>query len=131
MRKPIAMLALISMLFAAPLVGADDHVVSRGAADQKLADAATERARNVATLDALLHAPGADKAAAVAGLDLGRARASLPRLSDSDLSDLAQRAAALKADPVAGYHEHAIGAMVLVMVFAAMALVLIAAADHY
>ncbi len=131
MRKPCAILALISMLFAAPIVSADDHLVSRGAADQRLSDAAAERARNIASLDALLTSPGAGKAAATAGLDIGRARKALPRLSDGDLGDLAQRAAALKADPVAGYHDDVAGALVLVMVFSAMALVLLAVADHY
>ncbi len=131
MRKLCATLALVSMLFVAPIASADDHLVSRGTADQKLTDAAAERARNIATLDALLTSPGADKAAATAGLDVGRARKALPRLSDGDLSDLAQRAAALQSDPVAGYHDDVAGALVLVMVFSAMALVLLAVADHY
>ncbi|HET7294627.1 MAG TPA: hypothetical protein VFM88_19550 [Vicinamibacteria bacterium] len=131
MRKPCAMLALISMLFAVPIVSADDHLVSRGAADQRLAGAAAERARNIASLDALLASPGAGKAAAVAGLDRDRARRELPRLSDGELSDLARRAAALGSDPAAGYHGDAAGALVLVMVFSAMALVILAVADHY
>jgi len=80
MKKLTAVLALVSLLFAAPLVCADDHVVSRGAADGRLADAAAERARNIASLDALLATPGADKAAALAGIDISRARQALPGL---------------------------------------------------
>ncbi len=101
MRKPSAILALISMLFAVPIVSADDHLVSRGSLNQRLNDAAAERTRK-----------------------------ALPRLSDGDLSDLAQRAAALKADPVAGYHDAA-DALVFVMVFSAAALVLLAVANHH
>jgi hypothetical protein len=131
MRKLSAILALLSMLFAVPLVGADDHVVSRGAADRRLNDAVAERARNIASLDALLATPGAEEAAALAGLDLGLAGRALPRLGDAELADLAQRAAALTADPVAGHRYHdATGTLMLVMVFAVMAVVLIAVADR-
>lgn len=133
MRKPFAILALISMLFAVPIVSADDHLVSRGAVKQRLSDAAAQRTRNIASLDALLASPGAEKAAATAGLDIERARKALPRLSDGDLSDLAQRAAALKADPVAGYHGHyndAADALVFVMVISAVALIVLAATHN-
>ena len=130
MRKPTAILALVSMLFAAPFVCADDHVVSRGAADRRLNDAVAERARNIASVDALLATPGADKAAALAGIDLGHARQALPGLNDADLSDLAQRAAALKADPVSGYHD-ATDALIFVMVFAVAVLVILEVANRY
>jgi hypothetical protein len=129
MRKASTILVLVSMLFAAPLVGADDHLVTRGAADRRLSEATAERARNVASLDALLRAPGADKAAALAGIDLGRARQALPQLSDADLSDLALRAAALKADPVAGYQD-ATDALIFVMVFAVAVLVILEVAQR-
>ena len=131
MRKLSAILALVSMLFVAPLAVGADHVVSREASERRLADAAAERASDIRSLDALLTAPGADKAAALAGLDLGRARQVLPGLNDADLSDLAQRAAALTADPVAGHRYHdATDTLMLVMVFAAMAVVLIAVAGR-
>ena len=130
MRKPTAILALVSMLFVAPIAVADDHVVSRDAAERRLADAATERASNIASLDALLATPGADKAAALAGIDLGRARQALPGLNDADLSDLAQRAAALTADPVSGYHD-ATDALIFVMVFAVAVLVILEVANRY
>ena len=131
MRKPCAILALASMLFATPLLSADDHVVAPGTADSRLSGAAAERDRNIASLDALLKAPSAERAAAVGGLDVGRARQALSGLSDGELSDLAQRAAALTANPVAGHYDEATDALVLVMVFAAAALIILEAADHY
>jgi len=130
MRKPLALLTLISMTFAVPVARADDHVVTRGQVNQRLADAASERARNLASVDGVLSSPRAGKAAAVAGVDLGQVRASLPRLSDSDLRDLSQRAAALGSDPVAGHYGDAQDALVFVIVIAAAALVLIAVADR-
>jgi pyruvate/2-oxoglutarate dehydrogenase complex dihydrolipoamide acyltransferase (E2) component len=131
MRKPWAVLTLISMLFAVPIARADDHLVTRGAVNQRLADAATDRARNLASVEGVLASPRASKAAAIAGVDLHRVRTSLPRLSDADLRDLSQRAAALKSDPAAGHYDEAEDALVLVIVIAAAALVLIAVANHY
>jgi hypothetical protein len=133
MRKPFAVLTLISMLFAAvPVARADEHLVSRGAVNQRLAEAATERARNLASVDGVLASPRASRVAARAGVDLDSVRASLPRLSDADLRDLSRRAAALKSDPVAGHHEdEAEEALVFVIVIAAAALVLLAVANHY
>jgi hypothetical protein len=130
MRKPLALLTLISMMFAAPVSRADDHMVTRRQLDQRLADAATERARNLASVDGFLSSPRAGKAAAIAGIDLGQVRSSLPRLSDRDLRDLSRRAAALGSDPVAGHYGDAEDALVFVIVIAAAALVLIAVADR-
>ena len=130
MRNTCAILTLISMLFGAPIARADDHIVPRGAVNQRLADAATERARNLASVDGVLASPRAGKAAAIAGVDLSRVRTSLPRLSDADLRDLSQRAAALQSDPVAGHYGDAEDALVFVIVISAAALVLIAVLDH-
>ena len=130
MRNTLTILTLISMLFGAPIARADDHLVSRGAVNQRLADVATERAHNLASVDGVLASPRAGKAAAIAGVDLGRVRTSLPRLSDADLRDLSQRAAALQSDPVAGHYGDAEDALVFVIVIAAAALVLIAVADR-
>ncbi len=130
MRKPCAILTLISMLFAVPIARADDHLVSRGAVDHRLAEATTERARNLASVEGVLRSPGASRVAAKAGVDLDRVRTSLPRLSDSDLRDLSRRAAALESDPVAGHYGDAEDALVFVIVIAAAALVLIAVAER-
>src|SRR5262245_42337425 len=134
MKKLTALLALVSMLFVGPLAGADDRLLLAAEAHRTLAAAQAERTRNIATLDGLLTSPGADKAAAIAGLDVGRARRTLPRLSDADLRDLAGRAASLTSDPVAGhyyYHDDAADVLILVMIFAGLALVILAVADHY
>jgi hypothetical protein len=130
MRKPCAVLTLISMLFAVPIARADDHLVPRGAVNKRLADAATDRARNLAAVDGVLASPRASRVAVRAGVDLNRIRTSLPRLSDADLRDLSQRAAALGSDPVAGHYDEAEDALVFVIVIAAAALLIIAVADR-
>src|SRR3989442_10934713 len=100
MRKPWAILTLISMLFAVPIARADDHLVSRGAVKQRLADATAERARNLASVETVLASPRAGKAAAIAGVDLNRVRTSLPRLSDADLRDLDRKSTRLNSSHV-------------------------------
>ncbi len=131
MRKPCAVMTLVSMFLAVPIARADDHLVPRGAVNQRLEDAATTRARDFARVEGVLASPRASRAAAIAGVDLNRVRASLPQLSDADLRDLSQRAAALGSDPVAGHYDEAEDALVFIIVVSAAALVLIAVADHY
>jgi len=130
MRKPCAVLTLISMVCAVPIARADDHLVSGGLVDRELAEAANERANNLMSVDGVLRSARAGKVAAVVGVNLDQVRASLPQLSDADLRDLSQRAAALKSDPAAGHYREAEDALVFVIVIAAAALVLIAFADR-
>jgi hypothetical protein len=131
MRKPCAVMTLLSMLFAVPIARADDHLAPRGAVKQRLEDAASDRVRDLARVEGVLASSHASRAAAIAGVDLNRVRASLPQLSDADLRDLSQRAAALGSDPVAGHYDEAEDALVFIIVVSAAALVLIAVADHY
>ncbi len=132
MKKLCALLAIATLLFAPPLAKADDHLVSRGAVEARLASVAAERAQNLSSLDRTLSSPRAGQAAAIAGLDLTGLRKGLPSLSDSDLRDLAQRAAALEGDPAAGYHYHddAVELLVVVMLLAAVAIVVLEVAQH-
>jgi hypothetical protein len=131
MRKPCAVMTLFAILFAVPIARADDHLVRRGAVNQRLAGAAADRARDLVRVEGVLASPRASRVAAIAGVDLNRVRASLPQLSDADLRDLSQRAAALGSDPVAGHYGEAEDALVFVILISATALVLIAVADHY
>jgi hypothetical protein len=61
------------------------------------------------------------------GHDLDRAQRGLALLSDAEARDLARRAAALKADPVAGYHESA-DDLVVLMVLGIVAIAVLSAA---
>ncbi len=67
-----------------------------------LRQVAGQRAQNVATVQEILSTPLARETAASVGADLDRVRAGVASLSDAELSDLAARASALQADPVAG-----------------------------
>jgi len=79
-----------------------NHLVSPEAAQARLLEASADRQRNLVTLDAFLASPEGSAAIRTVGLSDARVRGSLPTLSDGELQDLAARAAALEADPVAG-----------------------------
>ena len=128
MRKPSAVLTLISTLLLAPLAHAEDHLVSGGRVNRTLAEVATERTANLASVEGVLRSARAEKVAAVTGIDLGRVRTSLPQLSDTELRDLSHRAAALDSDPTAGHYHEAEDALFVVFVVTAAALVLVTVA---
>jgi hypothetical protein len=133
MRKPCAILVLAAMLLGSAGARADDHLVPRGAAQAALSDAAAQRARDIAAVDATLASPRARQVAGKAGLDVDRIRGALPHLGEAELRDLSRRAAALEADPAAGYHadySDEIGLLVFIALAGALALVLIEAAEN-
>ena len=104
MRKSLAVLAAaaaILSLSAVPSV-AGDHIVAPDAVQARLAQAADQRAQDLATVQDALSTPLARDAAASVGADLDRVRAGVGTLSNAELSDLAARASALQGDPVAG-----------------------------
>lgn len=100
----IAALAVFSASYvaAAPAVTPPSHLVSLEAAQARLHEAAAERESNLAAVDGFVTSPDGSAALATLGASPDRVRASLTTLSDGELQELAARAAALEADPVAG-----------------------------
>jgi len=82
-----------------PSTWAQEHLVARAEVTARLRAAHAERASNQAKVEQFLslHAP-----AVVQGESGRRASAGLAALSDDEMRDLANRAEALQADPVAG-----------------------------
>jgi hypothetical protein len=101
MKKTLAALAVLG-LFAAPAVWAEDHLVPAEAAQQRLLAASAARAQDLAAVDAFVASAEGTAALATLGLDPGALRGSLATLGDDELQQIAERAAALQADPVAG-----------------------------
>jgi hypothetical protein len=101
MKKSLGALAAVLLLVSTAAI-ADEHLVSPQAAQQRLLDTAAQRERNIATLDAFVASPEGSAAIAAVGLEPSRVHGSLVKLSDTELKDLAARASALQADPVAG-----------------------------
>jgi hypothetical protein len=101
MRKSLAAFAVLAAL-AAPAAGADDHLASTRAAEERLLDAAAARAADAAAVEAFVASAEGAAALQAVGLDASRVRGSLGSLGDEELRGLAERAAALQSDPVAG-----------------------------
>jgi len=127
MKTSLAAFATLVVLVA-PAVQADDHLVSPKAAQQQLLDATGARERNLATVEAFVASPEGSAALATVGVDASRVRASLSTLSDSELQEVAARASALAADPVAGlpFTENRVVWIVAVAVALVLLIVLIA-----
>jgi len=104
MRKSLAVLAAAAAILSLPAghAAAGDHIVTPDAVQSRLAEAAAQRAQDVATVQDVLATPLAQQAAASVGADLARVRAGVATLSDAELRDLAARASILQSDPVAG-----------------------------
>jgi hypothetical protein len=124
MRKTLTVLSLALSSLVAGQALAGDHVVSSAAAQQRLQEASAARERGLATLDHALASPEAARAAATVGADPSALRAALPTLSDAEIADLAQRAAALDSNPVAGLDQDIRTLLIIFLIVAIVILVL-------
>ena len=101
MQRRVA-ITLAAVLSVSEPVAAEDHIVPLTEAQARVAEAAQDRAADLAQLDALLSSTEATLVAERFGLQPDRLRAGHSRLGDADLHELAARARALESDPVAG-----------------------------
>jgi len=99
MKRLIAAATLLSLVASAATATADDHLVSLQLVRERLT--ATNQRRSE-TLRLILSNPTVKQAAAVAHVDPDALAARLSNLTDMELRDLADRAARLETDPVAG-----------------------------
>jgi hypothetical protein len=108
MRRILVALAAAAVLSAVQagaeerLAAPGSHLVTPDVAQARLLEASAERQRNLATVDAFLASPQGTAGIGAVGTTGARVRASVQTLSDAELQDVAARAAALQADPVAG-----------------------------
>jgi hypothetical protein len=102
MRQIVALVSVGVLLVAPGTATPQEHVVTRDSARQRLLEVEAARQRDLAAVECALSSPLAAEAAGRLGVDLERLRTRVPALSDAELSELAARAAVLRADPVAG-----------------------------
>jgi hypothetical protein len=130
MRKSLAALVVAMVaLVAADRAFTEEHVVTAQAAQARLAEAEAGRQADLATLDRVLSSSEAAAAAKTVGADLGDLRRVAPTMSDSELRDLAVRAAALESDPVAGVTDHDLRWLLYVFLLVAIVILVIKAVD--
>ena len=108
MKRILVALAAAAVLSAIPvcaeesLATAGNHLVSPDVAQARVLEAGAARERNLATVESFLASPAGQAGMGTVGVSEARVRGALPLLSDAELQDVAVRAAALQADPVAG-----------------------------
>jgi hypothetical protein len=130
MRKSLAAAVMaVVALVAADRVFAQEHLVTTTAAQARLAAAEDARQHDLALLDAVLSTPEAVAAAKAVGADLDGVRRAAPTLSDAELRDLAVRAAALQADPVAGVSDHDLRWLLYIFLLVAIVILVLKAVD--
>jgi hypothetical protein len=129
MRKSVAVLAVMTALLAGGRAFAEDHLVTPQAAQARLAEAEAARQHDLALLDGVLSTPEAVAAAKAVGADLDVIRRSAPTLSDAELRDVAARAAALQADPVAGVSDHDLRWLLYIFLLVAIVILVLRAVD--
>jgi hypothetical protein len=92
---------LLAGVLAVPHAFAQRHIVSADQLAARLCSAEAERSRNLLKIDRILSNPIAGDAGLARGLDMLTLRAGVVALNDDELRDLAARADALGADPLA------------------------------
>jgi hypothetical protein len=121
MMKPLA--AVLLLTWALP-ANAADHLVTPAAAERALLEANAQRDRDLAGLDRVFASPAGQRALTLTGADAAQVRGGLATLTDVELRDLAARAAALEADPVAGLSREVNQLLVIFLIVAIVILVL-------
>jgi hypothetical protein len=121
---------LIAVVLLSPIPArAADHLVAGADVSSALQEAARGRGQDLARLDGVLATPEAARAAAVAGASMADVRSGLSSLSDAELRDLAARAAALEADPVAGVLDPTIRQLLIIFLIVAIVILVFQAVD--
>jgi hypothetical protein len=126
MRTRLALAAVAALVAGNAL--AQDHLLGRDAARDRLAAATQDRRQALDTVDRALATPDAARAASSVGVDIAAVRAAVPALSDAELADISARAAALESDPVAGL-DHDIKLLLEIFLIVAIVILVLRAID--
>lgn len=129
MKRALAVLAAVVIVVPAVAALADDHLVGPAEVSGALAATREARSHDLARLDGVLSGPEADRAATLAHADLTRVRLALASLSDGELRDLAVRATALDADPVAGNLDPDVRQLLIIFLIVAIVILVFQAVD--
>ena len=116
-------------LGAAGRAQAKEHLVPPATAEARLLEAEAARQGDLALVDRVLSSPDAAAAARTVGADVDALRRAAPTLSDAELRDLATRAAALDADPVAGVSDNDLRWALYIFLIVAIVILVIKAVD--
>jgi hypothetical protein len=119
MQRAMAIGLALVLLVAVPS-RAEEHLVSRSTMQARLVQVAAQRQVDLTSLRSVLTSPDGAAAASRVGVNAEALSARLAALSDPELRELAERAALLGVDPVAGGTRKTVFIVVAILVLLAL-----------
>jgi hypothetical protein len=116
MKRTVAIVLALCVLLTGLPARADDHLVSRSTVQTRLSQVAAQRQVDLTVVRSVLVSPEAITAASRVGLDAHALFERVATLSDEELRDVAERAALLNVDPVAGGARKTVIIVVVILV---------------
>jgi len=129
MNRALSVLAAVVILLPVASAVGDDHLAGPAQVSGALAAAREAHGRDLARIEGLLSGPQAARAATLAHADLAQVRLAVAALGDDELRDLAARAQALGADPVAGNLDPDIRQLLIIFLIVAIVILVFQAVD--
>ncbi len=116
----------LAVLFMAPAVGAQDHVIGQSALDKAVRQRVSQDQADRAAILSLLQRSEVRDIAAKAGISLDRAQSAVSTLSGTDLQQAAQQARQVQNDLAGGASTVVISTTTIIIVLLLIILLVVA-----
>ncbi len=116
----------LAVLFMAPAVGAQDHVIGQSALDKAVQQRVSQDQADRAAIRSLLQRSEVRDIAAKAGISLDKAQAAVSTLSGTDLQQAAQQARQVQNDLAGGASTVVISTTTIIIVLLLIILLVVA-----
>jgi hypothetical protein len=127
MKRILGALTALSLCLGPVGTASADHIVTPRALADRVGANAAQRDDDVRVVERVLSTPRAAAAATALGARIDDVRSAVPSLGDRELRDLAQRASALRVDPVSGHIDADVNDFLIIFLVVAIVVVVIAA----
>lgn len=116
----------LAVLFMAPAVGAQDHVIGQSALDKAVQQRVSQDQADRAAIRSLLQRSEVRDIAAKAGISLDKAQSAVSTLSGTDLQQAAQQARQVQNDLAGGASTVVISTTTIIIVLLLIILLVVA-----
>lgn len=116
----------LAVLFMAPSVSAQNHVINKAALDQAVQQRVSQEQADREAIVSLLHRAEVREAAAIAGLSLDKAETAVSTLKGTDLTQLASQARQVQNNLAGGASTVVISTTTIIIVLLIVILVVVA-----
>lgn len=116
----------LAVLFMAPTVSAQNHVINKSALDQAVQQRVSQEQADREAIVSLLHRADVREVAARAGLSLDQAETAVSTLRGTDLTQLASQARQVQNDLAGGASTVVISTTTIILVLLIVILIVVA-----